>query len=89
MNDSWWDRWETEMQFRHETVGPSSGSLVTGASVASLVVVSVLAGLVLADYIQAGQLLETHARPIAALILMTLVSIAALVSLDGAPEQSS
>lgn len=76
---TWWDRWEDEMHFQPPAAAPESSALVAGALATLLVVGLLFAGVI-------GTLLEAHASVAASLVLMTLVSLAALVSVDARTE---
>lgn len=70
------------MHFRTPDAAPGVSARVGGA-LGALAAVALFAGIILADFIRTGNLLDAHARPIAVLILLTLVSLAALASSEG------
>lgn len=80
---TWWDRWEDEMHFRPGSPSPAAGSpTLILAAMGSLLMISAVAVLIVADYARTGKLLDDHAQPVAVLILTMLASAAALFAVD-------
>lgn len=80
MKRTWWDRWEEEMHY-HPAAAPESGALLAGALAAFLIVALVGAAIV-GEYIRLGNLLDSHARIFGGVIMLALVTLAALASVD-------
>lgn len=85
MKRTWWDRWEDEMHFQPAPATPESSTLLVGA-LAGLFLVALVTAAIVGEYVRVGNLLDRHATMIATLILMTLVSLAALASVDAKSE---
>lgn len=82
MNSSWWDRWEDQMNFVPRSAEPRSVSIVAG-TLATLAVVLLFTALVYASQLNVGHFVDGHCRTIAAVIMVALISLAALASRDG------